>query len=103
MVAQTHTQTHKQCIKIPTTIFKGPCIFSWAAKAFLNGVGVLGVWAIMDLRTLGVLKLNKKIWVYTKAQISLGSDWTEGVRTPLLGDFLSPEAMFLSFCIKIKV
>lgn len=42
-----------------TTIFSGPCIFSWAARAFLNGVGVLGVGTMMDLRILGVLKLSE--------------------------------------------
>ncbi len=41
----------------PTTILNGPCIFSWAASAFLKGVGVLGVWTIIFLWSFGVLKL----------------------------------------------
>lgn len=44
---------------VHTTIFKGPYFFSWAAKAFLNGVGVLGVVPSSDLLIVGVLKLYK--------------------------------------------
>lgn len=43
-----------------TTIFRGPYFFSWAAKAFLNGVGVLGVVPRRDLLIVGVLKLSKR-------------------------------------------
>lgn len=42
----------------PTSIFSGPCIFSCAAKAFLKGVGVLGVGIMTVLRNLGVLELG---------------------------------------------
>lgn len=73
-------ETLRGDLKEPTTIFKGPCIFSWAAKAFLKGVGVLGVWTIIDLRTFGVLKLIKAKSVYTSVVWCriLDSDWSEG-------------------------
>lgn len=48
-----------------TTIFSGPCIFSWAARAFLKGVGVFGVCPMIDLRTFGVLKLITETWSST--------------------------------------
>lgn len=41
-----------------TSIFRGPCIFSCAASAFLKGVGVLGVGTVTVLRSLGVRKLD---------------------------------------------
>lgn len=42
-----------------TSIFSGPCIFSWAAKAFLKGVGVLGVAVVTVLRNVGVRDLTR--------------------------------------------
>lgn len=42
---------------ILTTILRGPYFFSWAASAFLKGVGVLGVVPNIDLLIVGVLNL----------------------------------------------
>lgn len=61
-----------------TSIFSGPCIFSWAAKAFLKGVGVLGVGIVTDLRNLGVCDLEslQRIWYTLPAQtIKLNEDY----------------------------
>lgn len=40
-----------------TSIFRGPYLISWAARACLNGVGVLGELSRIDLLIAGVLKL----------------------------------------------
>lgn len=46
---------------IHTTILRGPYFFSWAASAFLKGVGVLGVVPNIDLLIVGVLNLTNHL------------------------------------------
>lgn len=48
----------RMCDRALTSIFSGPCIFSCAAKAFLKGVGVLGVGIVTVLRNVGVRDLK---------------------------------------------
>lgn len=50
-----------------TVSLRGPYFFSWAAKAFLKGVGVLGVEPKRDLLIVGVLKLfkHRKVFIHT--------------------------------------
>lgn len=56
-----------------TSIFSGPCIFSWAAKAFLKGVGVLGVGIMTVLWNLGVLELES--WQSLQIHLVLTIRW----------------------------
>jgi hypothetical protein len=57
-----------------TSILTGPCIFSCAARAFLNGVGVLGVGIMTVFRYFGVLELREahSVRKNTKIGIKIG-------------------------------
>lgn len=66
------------CNRALTSIFSGPCIFSCAAKAFLKGVGVLGVGIVTVLRNVGVRDLKwKRIQyvVHNLWQVTLRFSW----------------------------
>jgi len=43
------------------TILIGPCFMTWAAMAFLNGVGVLGTDSAMERHNIGVRLLLQTI------------------------------------------